>query len=480
MSLVKKILTNSTLLLVSEVIEKLMRFVLVVFSARYLGDAGYGKFAFALAFTQLFLILMDLGIHQLLVREIARAHERAKAYLGNALLIKFVLSFATLIVLLAIALWTGKPKEVLTAVFIMAVYQVLVSFAGVFRSVFQAFLRMSTEAVATLILGGVTAGAGVIVLALGGGFQALAFCYLSGGAAVLLFCLFTAVRMLGGIAVAPDFTLMKHLIREGLPFGVLYFFAMMYTYIDTVMLSLLEGDRVVGWYNAAHRFMLAMMFIPTAMMKSIFPVLSKSYHGSMDRFRRLFGVSFKFMFLVGFTMAVFLSVLAEPVVRLVYGVEYLPAGAALKVLVWSTALVFITTVMTHATRASDHQKFTAWVVFGGALLNVILNLILIPRFSYVGAAAATLITQGFTFVSHFVYLKRLSIRPPFFRHLPRILTINLFMGGVVFAMRDVSFILTVPAGAGVFLLMLFLTRYFDEGEWAAVKDFLPLKLSRRP
>ena len=478
MSTAKKIVTNSTLLLVSEVIEKLMRFVLVVFSARYLGDEGYGKFAFALAFTQLFLILMDLGIHQLLIREIARKPDQVKKYLGNALLIKLVLCFMTLLIIFGTARLTNKPQEVLTTVWIMAGFQVLFSFTGVFRSVFQALLRMLHEAIATLLLGGLTTVAGIIVLILGGSFQSLALCYLFGASIVLIYCIWIISKILHGLILEIDVPFIKSLIREGLPFGILYFFAMMYTYIDTVMLSLIVGDQAVGWYNAAHRFMLAMMFIPSAVMKAIFPVLSKYYKDSLTRFIQLFTTSFKIMFLIGFSFATVLCVLSNPIIQLVYGDEFLPASAALRILVWSTALVFITTVMTHTTRASNRQTFTARVVFGGAVLNVFLNSILIPRFSYIGAAFATFLTQGFTFSVHFIYLYRLSIRPPFFKLLPKIVIINSVLGAVLFIISDVSVLLLPIAAIGIFALMLVTTRYINSQEWSVVKDIVKIGLKR--
>ena len=84
----KKIISDSFILLSSLVISRIFRFVLVIFSARLLGDEKYGIFSFALAFTSLFLILLDLGIHQLMVRELARKPEKVESYLGNTITIK--------------------------------------------------------------------------------------------------------------------------------------------------------------------------------------------------------------------------------------------------------------------------------------------------------------------------------------------------------------------------------------------------------
>ena len=170
----KKIISNSTILLFSLVTARLLRFVLVVFAARILGDANYGKFAFAIAFTSLFLILYDMGLHQLLVRELARKPEMVSQYISNTLAIKLVLTVVTTGLIVLIAQFIKKPDEVLFLIYIIAAFQILFSFIEYMKAIFQAFQKMTYDALSTILLAFLTAAFGVGSLVLYADFILLA------------------------------------------------------------------------------------------------------------------------------------------------------------------------------------------------------------------------------------------------------------------------------------------------------------------
>ncbi len=125
--------------------------------------------------------------------------------------------------------------------------------------------------------------------------------------------------------------------------------------------------------------------------------------------------------------------------------------------------------MTHTTRASNRQQFTAKVVASGALFNVVLNLILIPRYSYIGAALATLATEMFTFTFHFAYLSRSLIQPPLFKLAPKIIIINSVMGFYITSMIQMDLLFLIPTALSINLIMLLLTHYFSKEELALLK-----------
>jgi len=460
----RKILSNSALVLGGEVIERVLRLVLVIFSARLLGDSAYGKFTFALSFTNLFLILADGGLHQLIVREIARDKKRTATLITNGLSLKLVLSSVTLGLIYLVARTTGKPDEVLSAVYLMGAAMVLGSFSEFFSSIFRAHQRMTYEVASTLIFGGLVTATGLTILISGYDYLTLCYVYLAAHLCRLLFCVvatqlrFTKIKLRFHAATA------TFLIKEGFPFGVLYFFALMYTYVDSTMLSLMIDDQTVGWYNAAYRLVFAMMFIPVAVMKTVFPALSMYYKESHERFAALFKRSFKVLFLVGFSLASVLTALADRIVLLVFGEEYAPAAGALKILVWSAAIIFIGTVQTHATRASNHQSFTAKVVASSAALNVVLNMFLIPTYSLYGAAFATIASEVFTFVFHGVYLSRKMVAPPILRLAPKIVIICSVTMLYISVMSGFSLFLIIPTSLSLLLLMLLVTRYFTREE----------------
>jgi len=460
----RRILSNSALVLGGEVIERILRLVLVIFSARLLGDSAYGKFTFALSFTNLFLILADGGLHQLIVREIARDTDRSPTLVANGLSLKLILSSVTLSLIYITGNMTGKPDDVLWAVYLMGGAMVVGSFSEFFSSIFRGHQRMIYDVTSTLVFGGVVTAAGLAILLSGYDYLTLCYVYLAAHLCRLIYCLvmtqlrFTRIRLSFDVATA------RFLIKEGFPFGVLYFFALMYTYVDSTMLSLMIDDQTVGWYNAAYRLVFAMMFIPVALMKTVFPALSMYYKESRERFAALFERSFKVLFLVGFSLASLFTVLADRIVVIIFGEEYAPAAGALKILVWSAAIIFIGTVQTHATRASNHQGFTAKVVASSAALNVMLNLLLIPKYSLYGAAFATIASEVFTFVFHSIYLTRKMVAPPILRLAPKIVVICGVTILYVYVISGFSLFFIVPTALMLIVLMLLVTRYFTKEE----------------
>ncbi len=468
----KKIVSNSIILLSSLVISRFFHFVLVIFSARLLGDANYGIFSFALAFTSLFLILSDFGVHQLMVRELARKPDKVESYLGNTITIKVVLALLTFAMIVLVVNLTNKPDEVRKTVYLMGAFQILFSFIEYFKAIFQAFQKMLYDAMVTILLALLTAIFGIALLLSNGTYAGLAAMYCFASLFSLMLCVLILVRKFTYIKMRFDWKLIKYFLVEGFPFGLLHFFSMIYIYMSTVLLSFLVGDQAVGWYNASYRLIVIMLFIPQATMKAIFPVLSKFYESSIENFERLFEKAFKSMFIVGITMAFIFSLLSDKIVLLMYGNEYINSANILKIMVWSSAFVFMTTTMTHTTRSSNRQRFTAKVVTLGAVLNIILNLILIPKFSYMGAAYAYLITEILIFAFHFFYVSKQLFTPPLIKLAPKVFAINAVMCGYILYFIKWNVLLLIPTSLVVNIVMVFLLKYFDPDELSLLRQII--------
>lgn len=459
-------------MLVAEIFERFTRFLLVVFSARLLGDAEYGKFAFALAFTGIFFIIADGGIHQLMMREIAGTPERIRKLVANGLFLKmFLVLFAALCIYI-IGRLTGKPPDVLMTVYIIGASEILASLADYFMTVFRATLKMKYDVIAVVGSRVINTGLGIAVLMMDKGIITLAWVYLLSQLVKLIYCAIVTHLKFAPVSIQCDRELVHHLFRDGSVFWVLRFFSILYTYIDSVLLSFMATDEVVGWYSAAYRLVFAMMFIPIGTMKAVFPALSAYYKDSQEEFKKLFERTFKVMLVIGFSLASLIFVLAEEIITAMYGAEYINAAGALKILVWSTALIFIGTVQTHTTRASHREGFTAKIVTSSAVLNIVLNLILIPKYSYFGAALATLASELFTFVTHYVYMSRSLVKPPLVGLALKVIVTNLVMCAYVLVTVKINLYFAATSAVIVNLLMLRLVGYFTKNEFSFIRRSL--------
>ncbi|HEX9654829.1 MAG TPA: flippase [bacterium] len=465
-----RVSTNSFLVLAAEVIDLIMRFALVIFTARLLGDESFGKISFAIAFTSLFLILSDLGLNHLLIREIARGPARVKELIGSGLVIKLILAAATFILIFMAAQFTNKPTNVLHAVYIMGAALIVGSFGDFFTTVFQGFQRMKYEAVASFTMSTSNTLIGVVILYLGGGVVALSWVYLISRLLRLAYCIASVGFKFTPIQLVYDKTLIKYFLKEGTGFAVTRFFSMIYTYVDTTLLSLMVGDAAVGWYNAAYRLIFAMMVFPMAVTRAVYPALASYYTSNLEQFRNLFTKTFKLLFVAGTLLATFLSILSQKIIVTLFGQEYINAALPLSILAWSTAIYSIGTVMTHTTRACGRQNYTAKVVGASAVINLVANLVLIPKYSYVGAAFATMMSEFITFTFHLGYVNRKIVNVAFLKLLPKIIVINLGTAATLRLLIDFNLFISCGLALPISVGLVLVTRIFSKEELAALQD----------
>ncbi|MFQ5636735.1 MAG: flippase [bacterium] len=463
-----RVTSNSILILTSDVIDRILRFVLVIVAARLLGDSDYGKFGFAISFGMLFLIFADFGMHQLLIREIARKPDDVERLMGNGLIVKLLLSGFTALCIFTAAQLTNKPQDVLYAVYILGGALIVESMAEYFSTVFQGMQVMKYTAIANLILSISNTLIGVVVLVTGGSFVMLAWVYLFSRFLKLVYCYFITKVKFAPVALIFEKSLLKVLMLEGATFGILRFFSIMYSNVDSTMLSFMSGDQVVGWYTVALRLKLAMMALPLGIMRAVYPALSAYYKSNEEAFRNLFSKTFKLLFWTGTSIAIVLSLLSEKIIVVIFGEQFINGAGALKFLAWSTAVYFIGTTMTHVTRSVGKQVFTAKVVAASAVLNLILNFVLIPKYSLLGAAFATLMAEMFTFGFHLRYVGRYIVNTPFWRLLPKMALINVVTGVAVLLTIDFSLLMNFGIALTVNISLVFILRYYSITEFSGI------------
>lgn len=186
--------------------------------------------------------------------------------------------------------------------------------------------------------------------------------------------------------------MIKQLLKEAIPIAIASVFTIIYFRIDVLMLSFLRGDTEVGLYSAAYRLTEALVFLPTVITTSTFPLMSKYYKDSFDSFSFVYARTFKYLFATGLLIAVLVTFASDKIISIVYGPEYQSSAIALQILIWTTAIMFIITLISTTCISSGNQQIVSKRALLAALLNIILNLILIPWIGYTGAAIATVLS----------------------------------------------------------------------------------------
>jgi len=475
----RRVAKNTTVLLTSQVIVKMLHFVLVIFVARYLGAAAFGKYAFAISFTILFSVLADMGLNILITREIARDKSKADIYLGSALIIKSILALIAFAVIITSINLMHYPSDTIIVVYIATFALVFNTLASTFATVYQAFERMEYEAVINVSVGALALGLTVLVIFYGYGLYAIMMVYLLQSIVSLTLNALIIPKKF----VKPKFTLDRklgfNLLKAAIPMGLAGIFVEIYYRIDTVMLSFMKGDAVVGWYNAAYSLIFGLMFIQGSFNTAIFPVLSRFSNTSMDLLRMVYERSFKYLFCIGLPIAVGTTLLAKRIILLLYGKEYSNAAGALQILIWALAFIFVNGFLGNVLITTNREKQVTYIVGGGAILNIVLNALLIPAFSYTGAAIATVVSELFAFVFCSFALSKSVARSPLFKVFKRPLLAVLIMGAFIVGFNSLSILMLIPIAAIIYIAALFVMQTFDHEDRSLVKQIFKRELYER-
>ncbi len=458
MTLNATVLKNVTVSFAGKIYTGLLTFVVVaLFLPRVLTEEGFGLFAFYNTVFAIASVIVDFGSNTIAVREGSKEPGRLGSLLYSLTLLRLMISVLCFAAVLAVICLfeSGREERLLAA---GASLHILFHTLGGFNVVFHVRMEFSTMWLATAI-GHTLFFVLALVFALGG--HSEPFLYLVAfGAGIAIS---NTVSFLVGRKRIPPFIAGERgetasLFRKAFPLGISALTSIGYFYVDTILLRPLQGEEAVGLYNAAYRLLVFAIMIPVLFNQVLLPVFSRIAGLDRRRFRRIFLRALLYMGVAGVPIAVGLAVLARPVLVLIYPETYARSASCLAVLAAAVALVFLTYPHVSALIAAGRQKTFAWISLAGLLINVVLNLLLIPPYSIEGAAWATVITEAFVLAAAAVSVKRLTgfsmIEPDFLKILP----VTAVIGLASYTLRGAPVLATLSVLAALFLICLFVLK----------------------
>lgn len=378
-------------------------FFFVMYTARYLGAEGFGVLSFALAFTGMFGVLMDVGLSTLTIRNVARDNSLVCKYLGNIAMMKIVMAIVVFGLIVMTINFLGYPEQTIKVVYIIAFSIIFNTFIVLFNSIFQAYEKMEYVSIGR-ILNSVLMLVGILIaIKQSFGIIEVASIYFIVTAIVLLYSFVICVWKFVLPKMEMDWEFWQYMIKEALPFGLTGIFTTIYFWIDSVMLSLMQSDEAVGWYNAAYRLVMMLLFIPLLFNTTLFPSMSRFHISSTKSLKFICKKYFKFLILISIPIGVATTLLADKIILLIFGAGYIQSIGVLQLLIWVLVFIFANAPITLLFTSTNMQNIITKITGISMVVNIILNLLLIPKFSYLGASAATLITEFMVMTLAFVY-----------------------------------------------------------------------------
>lgn len=460
----EEIVKNTAWLTFAEVFSRILSFFLAVWVARYLGVANYGKYNFVFSFPGLFVVLTDFGLSTLTIREVSRDRALAKKYINNIILLKFILSTLTLLGIVIISQFLGKTEEVKVMLYFAAIVMIFQSLNQFFQSIFRSFGKMEYEFLSRIIFSIVLFLASLSVIYLNLGVLFLVLCSLLATIISFTVTILISTSNFGRFKMEFDKNFLSHLVKESFPFFLSGIFVSIYWYIDVTMLSLIKSDLIVGWYTAATKLIFFLLIIPSIVFSAVFPVSSRLYEVSNEKLKAIFRRSFELMAIIAIPLAIGTTMTAGKIIFSLYGSAFAPSVFALQILIWGLMFAFLAVPFENLF-SSINKQYVLVKEFGiAALLNVALNLWLIPRYSFQGAAFSTLAVWIFELIYLFMCFRKTTYLPKisyFLNLFAKIFLASFLMGLTIFFLQNWPLFLIIFISIGsYFSFLYFLDRDF--------------------
>lgn len=388
---------------------KAIRALIIIYIARVLGPLDYGKFSFALAFVSLFVSFFDMGISTMVTREFTK--DNNKEEFNSLIFLRIFLGALTVALIFFLSFFAVQSQQIRLLIWIMALASFLGQFPEIFYSFFRSREKMEYESFFNILQ---------VVLLCFFVFTAtlsflsperVSYVYFLANFVILIPVIIFFNYKVFPIKFIINFSVWKKFLIISLPLALTSVFSMIYSYIDSTILGSSNLVFETGLYNAALKI-INIVVLPAGIISMVFyPVLSKRFLDK-ERFQKAFDYQLKITILTVLPIVVAGFLGAEKIINFIYGPLYKSAYPVFQILILASCMSYLFSIFSQTLIAANQQWKTFWVAFAGALINTAMNLILIPKLSFYGAAIANFITYGAMLVLclFFIY-KNTDINP---------------------------------------------------------------------
>ena len=390
-----KVLSNIGWLFADKVLRMGVGLLVGVWVARYLGPEQFGLLNYAMAFVALFGAIGTLGLNGIVVRDLVKEPENANAILGTTFFLQALgglLAFALAI----IAVRFARPEDALAKLMVAVLGFVMVFkstevvkywFESQVQSKYTVWVENGTFLLIAAVKVALILNEASLMI-----FVRVAFVEGAMVAVGLLVMYGWRGGRLGAWRV--HYLLVKTLLNDSWPLILSGLAVMVYMRIDQIMIGQMLGDEAVGIYSAAVRISEVWYFIPIAVTASVFPSIIEAKKQSEALYRQRLQKLYDLMVILALIVAIPMMFLSDYVIGVLYGLAYVKSGTVLAISIWAGIFVFLGSACGNYARIENMTVYSLYQTVIGMVMNIILNILLIPVWGEIGAAIATVISYA--------------------------------------------------------------------------------------
>ena len=366
----------------------------------------------------------------------------------------------------------GWNRYVIGICLLYAIEYIIKTYHDVFFSSFQAHEEIKYQAITNIIITIFTLAGIVFVTFTDWGLLGITAVYLFANFVALIYATYAMRAHFIKPKLKFDFSFYKTLLKAGIPFALTGLFYTIYYSIDIVMITQMSTTYNAGLYNSAYKLINVLTLFYTIYTAVIFPVMSKLFEGEKDLLALSFVKSIKYLSIITIPIAVFTCFYGYDLIG-IYGAQFIEAGGVLKILIWTVCFLFVNGACSMILNAS-HEEYSVTKIYSiAAVFNIILNLILIPRYSVYGASVATVLSEVLILILELYMIRKIGQLPDM--HLVydilKVCGASLILGIALYAF-DLNIWVAMAVSIVVYFAAIILLRTFDREDKLIVKQII--------
>lgn len=452
----QKIFYNTFISLGARVVSVIIGLFIINLTTRYLGQSGFGDFSTVLAFLFIFYVLADLGLYSITIRDIAKADgQQERIIISRIFTFRLLSSLIFFVLACLVGFLFPYSWPIKIGIFIAALGNWAMSVTQIVIVIFQKYLKMEEVALAECLSRFIQLAIIFLFIRWQFGFFGIIWAFSIVSVLNLLFLYCFSLKYVP-IKFKIDLNSWVSVLKESYPMALGAILTMFYFKFDTVMLSLMKTSADVGIYSLPYRILEVLIFLPSIFTGLVMPLMSKYIDADKDKFKRVIQKAFDALLIVAMPLVIGTLLLSKKIIVFISSAEFIKSAGVLNILIFATAIIFISHLFYNIIVVINRQKSFIWIFALGAILNIGLNLLLIPRYSYYATAWNTVITELVVALSMaFVIFKGLKYLLSV-RLIIKALSASLMMGLIIYFAPAWHLLIILPIGLLVYFIFLYL------------------------
>ncbi len=432
-----------------EITSRLIKLIIIFYAIRILGASDWGLFSYFISLCSLFMIFSDVGLSSILTRELAKNDQERDKYIATSFVVKISLNIIIFILIILLAPVFTKNN---LSTSVIPIIGLLMIFEGIRDFVFainRSMEKMDVEAFVKIFTNILIVVFAYLFLTHSRTVYSLAIGYMLGSLSGLILTLIIFRKYFNNLAKNFSKKLIRPLLTIAWPFAFFAILAPIMSNTDAVMLGWIKDTKEVGYYATSQRVVAFLYIIPGLITSSLLPSLSKQLNDK-DKIKNVVHSSVKLIYLFSIPVVLGGLVIGDQLIVTLFGAEYVPAIYMFQISLLSILFVFPALIFNSIIFIFNKHSSIIKISLIATILNVLINILLIPKYGGVGSAIATLLSQ---FIILILIKKELSkiIELKIFSNLYKIILASIIMSMFLYILKYFGINLYISIISSIFI-----------------------------